>query len=398
MTTREASAIAPTVPAALLALADMEIELNSAATYEALRKVERAAEALKVLFRDVGEVKNRAELVVLGANHRIGQEIKAVPKASGRPLITPPRLSNFERPAEGPARPTRAELGVSWNRSSALQKLASVPKPEIETIAARLQDAGKDATLKAVLRVVHEEELRERRAAYDARAGRGGTVADLRALAESGKRFAVIYADPPWAFRNYNDDFMGTSRQHYSTMPIHEIKAMPVAPLAAKDCVLFLWATMPQLPEALDTIAAWGFEYKTTGFTWIKQKSRAMAPCIVAWDFGRAPTPSFCPLATRGAPARMATDVHQVIMAPRGEHSAKPEEARRRIERLVLGPYLELFARRPVEGWTVWGDEVEAEWEPASRLLASGSSHSEDFSQPAGSRRPKGAGRRAAGR
>jgi MT-A70 len=68
-----------------------------------------------------------------------------------------------------------------------------------------------------------------------------------------------------------------------------------------------------------------------------------------------------CLFATKGAPMRLATDVHQVVLAPVGEHSAKPEEVRRRIERLFGGPFLELYGRRPVAGWTVWGNEIPRE-------------------------------------
>jgi len=66
----------------------------------------------------------------------------------------------------------------------------------------------------------------------------------------------------------------------------------------------------------------------------------------------------FCLLATKGAPLRLAEDIHQVVLAPVGEHSAKPQEVRSRIERLLAGPYLELFARHAIPKWTVWGNEV----------------------------------------
>jgi N6-adenosine-specific RNA methylase IME4 len=73
------------------------------------------------------------------------------------------------------------------------------------------------------------------------------------------------------------------------------------------------------------------------------------------WSLANA---EMCFIATKGSPLRLASDVHQVVMAPVGEHSAKPEEVRRRIERLFPGPYLELYGRKPVPGWTVWGNEI----------------------------------------
>lgn len=83
--------------------------------------------------------------------------------------------------------------------------------------------------------------------------------------------YGVIYADPPWSYRQKG---RGAAANHYQTMAAEEIKALPVERLAGKDCVLFMWATFPNLQQALDTIRAWGFEYKTLGFCWIKQNKR----------------------------------------------------------------------------------------------------------------------------
>ena len=75
------------------------------------------------------------------------------------------------------------------------------------------------------------------------------------------KKYAVIYADPPWRYKMYKGN--GKIEKHYPTMELDEIKALPVKVLADKDCILFLWATLPMIPEALQVIKAWGFEYKT---------------------------------------------------------------------------------------------------------------------------------------
>ena len=104
-------------------------------------------------------------------------------------------------------------------------------------------------------------------------------------------------------------------------------------------------------------MAAWGFTFKTAGFVWVKQ-NRGGEGLFMGLGYHTRANAEICWIATRGSPRRMATDVHQVIMAPVGAHSAKPQEARARIERLYLGPYLELFGRAPVQGWTVWGNEV----------------------------------------
>ena len=89
------------------------------------------------------------------------------------------------------------------------------------------------------------------------------------------KKYSIIYADPPWAYRTYSKKGQGRSAEsHYPTMCIEDIKALPVGELAAKDCALFLWITFPCLCEALEVLTAWGFSYKTVAFVWVKQNRR----------------------------------------------------------------------------------------------------------------------------
>ena len=114
------------------------------------------------------------------------------------------------------------------------------------------------------------------------------------------------------------------------------------------------------LPGALDLIKAWGFEYKTVAFTWIKQNRKSEGIFLGMGHWTRA-NAEVCLLATRGSPSRIAKDVHQVIMSPVRDHSRKPDEAAERIERLLAGPYLELFSRASRPRWTTWGDETPSE-------------------------------------
>ena len=166
----------------------------------------------------------------------------------------------------------------------------------------------------------------------------------------------MIYADPPWRYQNWKGQ--GVAERHYPTMTLEDIKALPVTGLAGKDCVLFLWATCPMLPEALDVIRAWGFTFKTVAFTWIKLAPKADS---IYWGLGywTRSNAEICLLATRGQPRRQAKNVHQVIISHVEEHSKKPDEARRRIVALMGNvPRVELFARYPAPGWDVWGNEV----------------------------------------
>ena len=128
-------------------------------------------------------------------------------------------------------------------------------------------------------------------------------------------------------------------------MELDEIKALSVKELADKDCILFLWATLPMIPEALQVIKAWGFEYKTTAFVWVKLSRHSDG---IFWGMGywTRSNVEICMLATRGHPHRKARNVHQVIV-------------RRRIEALIGDvPRIELFARQSPPGWDVWGNEV----------------------------------------
>ena len=177
--------------------------------------------------------------------------------------------------------------------------------------------------------------------------------------------YGAIYADPPWRFSTYSDKGKGRSAEaHYDCMTLADIKAMPVAAWAARDAALFLWTTDPMLRHALEVIEAWGFTYKTVAFYWVKLNRNRGGMFLEPRDFftgmgfwTRA-NPELCLLATRGRPKRHGTDVPRLLIAPRREHSRKPEETHARIERLVAGPYLELFARASRPDWDSFGDQA----------------------------------------
>jgi len=182
----------------------------------------------------------------------------------------------------------------------------------------------------------------------------------------------VILADPPWQFnslwggRPKKTEAGYASRAvdaHYDTMTINDIGALPVADIAADDCVLFMWTCWPVLRKSFQVLDAWGFTYKTCAFSWMKADPYRLfadekTPFAGMGYWTRANTEP-CLLATRGKPKRRAKDVRQGIIAPRREHSRKPDEVHGRIERLVAGPYLELFARQERPGWASWGNESD---------------------------------------
>jgi len=138
-----------------------------------------------------------------------------------------------------------------------------------------------------------------------------------------------------------------------------EIMALPVQDLAAKHCLLLLWTSPPFLQISLEIIKRWSFTYKTIAFTWVKADPLAfpVKPQIGQGYWTRS-NAEFVLLATRGKPKRLHADVRQIVVEKRRQHSRKPD-LHRRIERLVAGPFVELFARRtPPPGWDSWGDQT----------------------------------------
>ena len=141
-------------------------------------------------------------------------------------------------------------------------------------------------------------------------------------------------------------------------MSLQDIKNLPLDNITEDNSVLFMWATYPQLKEALEVIDAWGFKYKTVAFTWVKRnkKSDSWFWGLGHWTRANA---EICLLATKGNIKRINAGVHQVIDTKIQSHSQKPEEARIRIVELMGDfPRIELFARNKYKGWDIWGDEV----------------------------------------
>jgi len=177
------------------------------------------------------------------------------------------------------------------------------------------------------------------------------------------KKYQIIYADPPWKYRVwcYGTGSGRSSDQYYPTMELGDICSLPVREIADKDCILFLWATWPKLKEALQVIEAWGFEYKTDGFVWVKQNPSGKGFFCGLGYWTRKNT-EFVLLATKGSPKRINRSVREIVVSPRERHSQKPAEVRDRIVQLVGDlPRIELFAREKAEGWDVWGNEVESD-------------------------------------
>lgn len=185
-------------------------------------------------------------------------------------------------------------------------------------------------------------------------------------------KYKIIYADPAW---KYNDSCLnrGGALRHYDTMSIESIKNLNIKDISDNDSVLFIWATMPLIKEALDVITEWGFTYKTCAFVWVKTNKltdvsqTSFLPSdsfdsfmgMGSWTRSNA---EICLLATRGNPKRISASVRQIIYHPIMKHSKKPPITRDYIVELCGDlPRVELFAREKAKGWDSWGNEIKSD-------------------------------------
>jgi len=181
------------------------------------------------------------------------------------------------------------------------------------------------------------------------------------------EHFSCIVADVPWHFKSNSKANPGRNPlSHYDCMSLDEIAALPVKQVAADDAWLFFWITGPFLAIGahLPIFKAWGFEPSGMGFVWIKLNPRAPQMIFMPQDiatgggFTTRKNAEFCLIGRRGSPKRLSAGIHEVIIAPRREHSRKPDESIERIERFCIGPRLELFGRQSRDGWTVRGNQA----------------------------------------
>ena len=139
------------------------------------------------------------------------------------------------------------------------------------------------------------------------------------------KKYQIIYADPPWSYRNMGN-IQATANSHYNTMKQDDIENLPIDKIAAENCILFLWATFPKIQEALNTIKAWGFEYKTVGFTWIKKNKNGGNFFGVGWY--TKSNAEVCLIGTKGKSPKISNSISSIVESVREGHSKKPDIVR----------------------------------------------------------------------
>ena len=188
------------------------------------------------------------------------------------------------------------------------------------------------------------------------------------------EKYAAMLLDPAWKFEVWDRDTgLGRSAEaHYDTMPADAMKAIPLPDLMADDCAVFMWSTWTHLPVALELGAYFGLTYKTCAFNWVKLNKLQRDTPFTGMGYWTRANSEPCLLFTKGSPRRKSKDVPQVLIdweggmfetetiaTPIGRHSEKPAAVYQRIERLVPGPYCELFARKRRAGWDSYGNELD---------------------------------------
>ena len=236
-------------------------------------------------------------------------------------------------------------------RSKIRSAHANVPDDQFDAMLARAAETGEPLTRKAIADAGKQNARDAERAERDA-----ALAQQTPALAAAGDhnaappRYAIILADPPWRYEFSKSPARDIENQ-YPTMTLDEIKALPVNDLAADTAALYLWATAPKLPEALDVMAAWGFSYRTN-MVWVKDSigmgywARGRHEHLLIGVKGAMPPP----------PAELRPD--SVISAPRQQHSAKPDAVPELLDELFpAATKIELFARTSRPHWAQWGNE-----------------------------------------
>ncbi len=309
---------------------------------EAMRAYGRMANDTQ-LEMDAAELRLRAE-------RRLGIMITAEKQAK-RLRTGPAKASDIgtqSNPIE--QRVTLTDLGVDKRLSARSQKVGGIAERAFEAVVANVRQRIADQSGRVSLDITAIDKKTRRSTREKVLAGIQCALPD--------KKYGVIYADPEWRFEVYSRD-TGMDRaadNHYPTSATDSICARPIAQITADDCVLFLWATVPMLPDALKVMAAWGFTYKSHCI-WTKDKigtgywfRNAHELLLVGTKGDKLPAPA------------MGTQWPSTIEARVGKHSAKPEKFYELIESYFPNlPKIELNARNARAGWDSWGNEAPAE-------------------------------------
>lgn len=303
--------------------------------------------------REIGlEARNDASEIVLLAERRLGAMLKGMEKnrgaqcqmkgrdSSGSPMMLPPEDET----------PTLSDVGITRSQSSRWQSAAAYPDPAFNQWVTSMREAGKELTSGALLKLGKQhQKQRAKPVRRKPKQDKEAPVTDtLDELIQTDQTFVCIYADPPWQYGNQAT--RAATDNHYQTMTVEAICEEPVANLVAENAHLHLWTTNAFLPDAFKVLSAWGFEYKSV-FVWVK-------PQMGIGNYWRV-SHEFMLLGVRGQAPFEDKGLRSWFEAKRTKHSRKPWQVREMIQKASPGPYLEMYGREPIKGWTVYGDQIE---------------------------------------
>jgi N6-adenosine-specific RNA methylase IME4 len=288
-----------------------------------------------------------AELYVL-TQWEIGKYLKDMEKQAGARGSGSNQYDKKEVASHSGSPPKISDLGIERHQSSRYQQIALIPEEEFKEEVHKIKESGEQITSNHFLNIVKKREKEKKRKKKAEKINE--TIKNNKELNQD-KKYAVIYADPPWEYEHCKTDNRKIEN-HYPTMSLDKIKELPVNNIVFDDSILFLWATSPKLEEAIQVINSWGFNYRTCA-VWDKQKIgmgyyfRQQHELLLVATKGELPVPI------------PENRVSSVLSYSRGKHSEKPEEIYNIIDKMYPEyEKIELFARRnDKNGWEAWGNE-----------------------------------------
>jgi N6-adenosine-specific RNA methylase IME4 len=294
------------------------------------------AEAARVYAKRSGAaipVINHAVRIKLNAERKAGELLAGMSMNSTAKLESnPTRLS---------------DMGIKKHQSSKWQKFATVPQ-ELSTEKLNAKKDTVELHSKDLFKLAKSQAPKEGIIKPD---NHTANFSDFSEIVKMGVKFGTVYADPPWRYSNQGT--RGSTDDHYDgTMSVDEICAMPIGEITEDKSHLHLWTTNAFLFETQKILEAWGFEYKST-FVWVK-------PQMGMGNYWRNSHELMITGVKGGLTADSKAEMSWVECR-RGRHSSKPQQVRESIMRLSPGPYLELFGRREIQDWVVFGNQIEKE-------------------------------------
>lgn len=336
---------------ALAHLARLKAGLASASDPETLATIEDALGKLEGMMREAGipfETKHEANAARVLAWAKLGRALKPLMVGAGRPKA---KLS---------PRGTIFPNGLAKQRVTEFVRIGAMPDSEREKIVAKAGEELQIIYARILVKLARPYWYKESR---EAKHKEISAEAATKRVPERVGPFPLIYADPPWRFKIFSPKGLErTPDQKYPTLTYDQIKdfrvgTQTVLEIAAKKAALFLWCTSSNVHLALSVMEAWGFEFKSSA-VWVKWNGKLQTGTGLVFRNGH----ELLLYGTRGAMPGPQWQPPSVFMFPRGEHSAKPPEIRRAIEKMYpdfdAKTRCELFTReKNLKGWTGFGFE-----------------------------------------